>query len=89
MVLPKDVKIINAQQARAARVVLGLSAVRLARASGVSASSIRRVEDGPDAVTIDLLVRLQSFYEKEGLGFLWEAEKCGLIWPLRLPREKS
>jgi hypothetical protein len=84
--LPRGVRIITARQARAARCVLDLSAQGLASKSGVSASSIRRAEDG--TVSLDLLARLQEFYEGQGLDFRWETEKCGLLWPKSAERDK-
>lgn len=82
MALPKGVRIISGRQARAARAVLGLSVGKLAGSSGVSETSIRRIESGQDAaLKVDLIYRLQSHLETQGFTFLWEGEEVGVKWP--------
>jgi transcriptional regulator with XRE-family HTH domain len=56
---------------------------RLAKASGISESSIRRIESGfgvPENVTLDLLVRLREFYEGKGFVFIWNDDAPGVQW---------
>lgn len=57
---------------------------QLAEASGISESSIRRIESDfgvPNNVTLDLLVRLREFYEGKGFSFLFDDLKGpGLQW---------
>lgn len=54
-----------------------------ARRSGVSESSIRRIESDfgvPENVTLDLLVRLREFYESKGFVFIWDDDAPGVQW---------
>lgn len=64
--------------------MLNWSVHQLARASGVSVSSIRRIEAGfgtPENVTIDLLVRLREYFESRGFHFIFEDERGpGVQW---------
>lgn len=79
--LPRGVNILSARQAKAARSVLGLSVGRLAGQAGISESTIRRVEDGRDgAIKVDMVLRLQAFFEHRGFTFLWEEGERGLTW---------
>lgn len=62
-------------QARAARAMLMFSRNDLARHSKLSASSIGRIEGAfgvPENVTLDLLVRLQEYFEGRGFRFSWD-----------------
>lgn len=72
---------VSPRQAKAARAVLDMSVSDVAQRSGMSGSSIRRVEDpaiGP--VTLDLKVRLQEFYETAGVEFIADGLKRGVLW---------
>jgi transcriptional regulator with XRE-family HTH domain len=56
---------------------------QVAKASGISDSSIRRIESEfgvPEAVTLDLLMRLREFYEGKGFTFTFEPEAPGVTW---------
>lgn len=64
--------VLSGCQARAARAMLMWSVRQLAQASGISDSSIRRIESGfgvPENVTIGLVMRLREFYESKGFVF--------------------
>jgi len=77
----RGVNVISARQVKAARAALDLSAKRLAKKSGVSESSIRRAERESDAtVTLDLLVRLQTYFQDEGISFFWSDTEAGVKW---------
>lgn len=80
-------------QARAARAMLMWSVRQLAQASGVSASSIRRIEAGfgtPENVSIELLVRLREYFESRGFHFIFEHERGpGVQWRRRGERRRS
>jgi DNA-binding Xre family transcriptional regulator len=71
-------------QARAARAMLDWSVRQLAHHSGISDSSIRRIESVsgvPDNVTLDLLEKLQAYFETKGFKFVWSEEAGpGLHW---------
>jgi hypothetical protein len=69
------------RQARAARSILALSVRNLAGESGVSDSSIRRIEDG--AASLDLRVKLQSYYERRGIRFVFDGHVRGVCWDER------
>lgn len=75
---------LNGSQARAARAMLDWSVRELAQRSGVSESSIRRVEstlDAPENVSLDILVKLQEFYESRGFLFVWDDHSgTGVFW---------
>jgi transcriptional regulator with XRE-family HTH domain len=64
--------------------MLTWSVRQLAEASGISESSIRRVEASfgvPDTVTLDLLVKLQGFFEGRGFKFEWrDQDGPGVFW---------
>ncbi|WP_448043838.1 helix-turn-helix domain-containing protein [Bradyrhizobium liaoningense] len=69
-------------QARAARAMLMWSVRQLAQQSGISESSIRRIESEfgvPENVTLDLLTRLREFYESKGFSFVFEPDP-GVTW---------
>lgn len=73
---------LTACQARAARAMLDWSVRQLAAKSRISDSSIRRVEIGfgvPENVTLDLLVRLQTYFEGRGFLFIWDPAP-GVCW---------
>ncbi len=74
----------TAQQARAARCVLGLSVAALSEQPRISSSSIRRIEGHQNGITLDLVVRLQEFYEGHGFRFFIEADEAVIRWPVRL-----
>jgi transcriptional regulator with XRE-family HTH domain len=70
-------------QARMARGALAWSVRQVAKASGISDSSIRRVESEfgvPESVTLDLLMRLREFYESKGFIFTFGDETPGVAW---------
>lgn len=55
---------------------------QLAQQSGISESSIRRIESEfgvPQTVTLDLLTRLREFYEGKGFTFTFEPDP-GVTW---------
>lgn len=55
--------------------MLGWSIQQLAAKSKISQSSIRRIEATfgvPEGVTLDLLVRLQEYFEGRGFVFTWD-----------------
>jgi transcriptional regulator with XRE-family HTH domain len=55
---------------------------QLAQQSGISESSIRRIEAEfgvPETVTLDLLMRLREFYEGKGFTFTFEPDP-GVSW---------
>ena len=63
------IRIVTPRQARASRAILGYSVREVAKRSGVSESSIRRIEAGPAG--LDIRARLQHYYEAQGLRFSW------------------
>lgn len=66
-----------------ARGALAWSVRQVAKASGISDSSIRRIEnelDVPETVTLDLLMRLREFYEGKGFQFTFDEEMPGVAW---------
>ena len=72
-------------QARAARAMLAWSVRQLAEHSSISESSIRRIEAAfgvpENPVTLDLLVRLQTYFEGRGFKFEWRADDGpGVFW---------
>lgn len=75
---------LSGSQARAARAMLMWSVRQLAEHSGISDSSIRRIEASfgvPENVTLDLLVRLREFYEGRGFMFVWDENNgAGVFW---------
>ncbi|WP_156436089.1 helix-turn-helix domain-containing protein [Bradyrhizobium pachyrhizi] len=69
--------------ARAARGILAWSVRHLAEQSGISESSIKRIEATPGnpEVSLDLLDKLQRFYEGRGFKFVHnEADGYGVYW---------
>lgn len=70
-------------QARAARAMLSWSVRQLAQSSGLSASSIKRIEAEygvPENVTLDLLSRLNEFFEEKGFRFFIDEAGPGVQW---------
>lgn len=66
-----------------ARGALAWSVRQVAKASGISDSSIRRIESEfgvPENVTLDLLVRLREFYQTKGFVFTFDDEMPGIAW---------
>ena len=62
-------------QARAARAMLYWSIDQLATKSGISESTIRRIESGfgvPQGVTLDMLEKMKAYFEGRGFKFLWD-----------------
>jgi transcriptional regulator with XRE-family HTH domain len=62
--------------------MLTWSVRQLAQQSGISESSIRRIESEfgvPENVTLDLLTRLREFYEGKGFTFTFEPDP-GVTW---------
>src|SRR6185312_8052943 len=80
-------------QARAARAMLMWSVLQLAQNSGVSESSIRRIESGfgvPENVSLDLLMRLREFFEARGFTFLFDGEEgSGVRYRRRVERRHA
>lgn len=81
---------LNGSQARGARAMLDWSVRELAERSGVSESSIRRIEstvDAPENVSLDILVKLQEFYEGRGFLFVWDDHNgTGVFWKRKTRR---
>jgi transcriptional regulator with XRE-family HTH domain len=73
--------------------MLGWSVRRLAKTSGISDSSIRRIESVfgvPDTVTLDLLDKLQKFFEGRGFKFAWdENDGPGVFWRRQVERRSG
>lgn len=71
-------------QVRAARAMLNWSVRQLAHRSGISDSSIRRIEavfGVPDTVTLDLLTKVQDYFESKGFKFVWDDhDGPGIFW---------
>lgn len=79
--LPKGVRVISGRQAKVARTVLGKSVAQLAGACGISESSIRRIEsDQGEMLKVDLPLRLQAWFEREGITFRWGTKMEGVEW---------
>lgn len=77
-----ELKLISGSQVRAARGLLRWSVNDLAQASGVSRSSIRRIEeeDGiPEARDVRSLQKIRSVFEDVGLSLQESSNGCGLI----------
>jgi len=74
------------RQARAARAVLQLSVRKLSNQSGVSESSIRRIEAADEydgtKVSLDMVVRLQTFFAEQGILFRFDDAMCVCWKPL-------
>lgn len=71
---------LTACQARAARAMLMWSVRQLAAKSKISDSSIRRIEVS-DNVSLDLRVKLQTYFEARGFMFVWdEHHGAGVFW---------
>ncbi len=83
MPIPKSVNIISARQTKAARAVMGLSVSKLADQVGISESSIRRIEAADGDIKADMVLRLQSFFERRGFTFVWEGAEQGIRWPVK------
>lgn len=64
--------------------MLTWSVRQLAKRSRISESSIRRVEVGfgvPENVSLDLRVKLQTYFESRGFTFKWSEELgAGVHW---------
>jgi transcriptional regulator with XRE-family HTH domain len=64
--------------------MLTWSVRQLAQNSGISDSSVRRIESVfgvPDTVTLDLLEKLQAYFETKGFKFRWdENDGPGVYW---------
>lgn len=83
MSLPANTNLLTACQVRAARAMMMRSVKQLAKESGISESSIRRIESVygvPDMVTADLLLKLHAHFERRGFVFTWENEAPGVCW---------
>jgi hypothetical protein len=84
MSLPQSVNLLTACQVRGARAMMMKSVRQFAKESGVSDSSIRRVESTygvPDNVTADLLLKLQAHLERKGFKFTWDDDGSpGVCW---------
>lgn len=68
-------------QIRAGRALLGWSAADLAKASGVSASSITRAEtaEGQVPLKADILVLLIRALRRGGVDFVKQGDKIGVV----------
>lgn len=77
------INVMSPRQARAARAVLRLSVQALAAESGVSGSSIRRIEDEGRDVTIDLTARLQAHFIERGIRFRFAPGEAGVAWEVK------
>lgn len=74
-------RVIDARQVRAARAMLDVTIVELAQHSGVSESSIRRIETGPRAeVSSDLQFRLRGYFESIGFRFPMPDGEICVCW---------
>lgn len=65
--------IVTSEQIRAAKAMLNWSGEDLVRASGVSLSSIRRIEGGtgaPESTSVKTLLAVQTALEKAGVEFI-------------------
>jgi transcriptional regulator with XRE-family HTH domain len=64
--------ILNGEQIRAARSLLGWSQAELAKKAAVAHMTVRRFEakDGPVSGTVDSLVRVQTTLERAGIVFI-------------------
>jgi len=77
-----ELKLISGSQVRAARGLLRWSVNELAEASGVSRSSIRRIEeeDGiPEARDVRSLQKIRAALEDAGLSIQESSNGCGLV----------
>lgn len=55
----------------------------MAEESGISDSSIRRLEQGfgpPNQVTLDLRARMHAYLESQGFHFVWNENAPGICW---------
>lgn len=78
-------QVLTPRQARAARAVLKLSVRELVDVCNVSSASIRRIEDGVEGVSLDLKMKLQRYYETQGLEFIIDGvrwENAQPEWPM-------
>ncbi|KQX35312.1 hypothetical protein ASD04_14825 [Devosia sp. Root436] len=68
-------------QIRAGRALLGWSAADLAKAAGISVSSITRAEtaDGPVPLKADSLVLVIRALRRAGVDFVKQGEKIGVV----------
>lgn len=81
MSIPLSVNLLTACQVRAARAMMMRSVRQLAKESGVSESSIRRIESVygvPDGVSIDLLMKIHAHFERKGFKFTWDDNAPGV-----------
>src|SRR5450759_871303 len=71
---------LHAVQIRAARALLGWRQEQLAKASGVGAATIQRIERsvGPVGGYVSTLTRIQSALEKAGIRFLDKDSEGGI-----------
>ena len=71
---------LHSAQIRAARALLGWRQEQLAKASGVGAATIQRIERsaGPVGGYVSTLTRIQSALEKAGIGFLDKDSEGGI-----------
>lgn len=78
------INVLSGCQARAGRAMLGWSVNALADKSGVSASTIRRIEatyGTPEKISLDRLIKLQGFFEKRGFSFAFDDPRGhGIFW---------
>lgn len=77
--------LLTACQVRAARAMMRMSLDELARRSGVSKMTIKRVESqwGTPNVRVDTLIQLIRYFESEGFSFIPEtgdATGPGVCW---------
>lgn len=72
MILNGSSMIITVAQIRAARGLIGLSQVALAKAAGVSEPTIKRIEGGKVAVSDDMRATIRTALEAAGVEFIAE-----------------
>ena len=79
---------LHAAQIRAARALLGWRQEQLAKASGVGAATIQRIERsvGPVGGYVSTLTRIQSAFEQAGIVFLGDDTGGGIGVRLITPK---
>jgi transcriptional regulator with XRE-family HTH domain len=90
--LPSGMRVLTACQIRAARAMLRMSVSQLAAESGVSESSIRRIEAVfglPRGVGLDLVAKLHVYLQARGFVFTWDDDKPGIRWLQYKPDDES
>jgi transcriptional regulator with XRE-family HTH domain len=80
---------IQPDQIRAARSLLGINQSELARRAKVGVATVKRVEGSEESlrVTVDTLLRLQRALEAAGIAFIPEDDANGPGVRLKKPRK--